>query len=301
MRTIDFDVDVTCENKRLDAFISEMDAELSRSFAQKLIEKEFISVNDLPAKSKYKLKAGDHVKGTIPEPEPLDAIAENIPLTIIYEDKGLVVVDKPAGMVVHPAPGHSNGTLVNALLYHCKDLAGIGGVERPGIIHRLDKDTSGIVAVAKTDSAFKSIAAQFHDRKIKKVYLALVKGILRQMQGTIDSPIGRHKTQRKKMAIDEEGRDSQTKYELIKQYEGFAYIRVHPTTGRTHQIRVHMASIGNPVLGDDLYGGKTVKGPEMKRQALHAHKLDLEHPAGSSLKLESPLPEDISKCIEDNS
>jgi len=278
-----------------------MNSDLSRSFAQKLIEKEFISVNGTPTKSKYKLKVGDHIEGSIPEPEPLDVIAENIPLKIIYEDECLIVVDKPAGMVVHPAPGHTNGTLVNALLYHCKDLTGIGGVERPGIVHRLDKDTSGIVAVAKTESTFKSIATQFHDRKIKKVYLALVKGVLRQMQGTIDSPIGRHKTQRKKMAIDDDGRESQTRYELIKQYDGFAYIRLHPATGRTHQIRVHMASIGNPVLGDDLYGGKTVKGAIMKRQALHAHKLELEYPEGRSLKLESPLPEDILQCIEKNS
>jgi 23S rRNA pseudouridine1911/1915/1917 synthase len=300
MQTIEFDVDQTYENKRLDTFVSEMNADLSRSFAQKLIEKEFISVNGQPAKSKYKLKVGDHIKGTIPDPEPLDVKAENIPLTIIYEDDGLVVVDKPAGMVVHPAPGHADGTLVNALLYHCKDLAGIGGVERPGIVHRLDKDTSGIVAVAKTESAFKSIATQFHDRKIKKVYLALVKGVLRQMEGAIDTPIGRHKTQRKKMAIDEEGRESQTRYELIKQYEGFAYIRLRPTTGRTHQIRVHMASIGSPVLGDELYGGKTVKNPLIGRQALHAHKLELEHPTGRSLKFESPLPEDILRCIQDD-
>lgn len=301
MRTIEFDVDHSCENKRLDAFISEMNSDLSRSFAQKLIEKEFISVNGTPTKSKYKLKVGDHIEGSIPEPEPLDVIAENIPLKIIYEDECLIVVDKPAGMVVHPAPGHTKGTLVNALLYHCKDLTGIGGVERPGIVHRLDKDTSGIVAVAKTESTFKSIATQFHDRKIKKVYLALVKGFLRQMQGTIDSPIGRHKILRKKMAIDDDGRESQTRYELIKQYDGFAYIRLHPSTGRTHQIRVHMASMGNPVLGDDLYGGKTVRGAIMKRQALHAHKLELEYPEGRSIKLESPLPEDILKCIEKNS
>jgi 23S rRNA pseudouridine1911/1915/1917 synthase len=301
MQTFEFDIDPTCEKKRLDAFIAEMNINLSRSYAQKLIEEKFISVNGTPSKSKYKLKAGDHIEGTIPDPEHLDVTAENIPLQIIYEDEGLVVVDKAAGMVVHPAPGHFNGTLVNALLFHCKDLAGIGGVERPGIVHRLDKDTSGIVAVAKTESAYKSIAAQFQERTIKKVYLALVKGALRQMQGTIDAPIGRHKTQRKKMAIDEEGRESQTRYELIKQYNGFAYIRLHPTTGRTHQIRVHLASIGNPVLGDDLYGGKTVKSPAMNRQALHAHKLELEHPAGHILKLESPLPEDILKCIKDNS
>ncbi|MGV7221032.1 MAG: RluA family pseudouridine synthase [Nitrospinales bacterium] len=301
MQFFEFDIDPTCEKKRLDAFITEMNTNLSRSYAQKLIEQEFISVNGTPSKSKYKLKVGDHIEGTIPEPEPLDVLAENIPLKIIYEDDGLVVVDKPAGMVVHPAPGHINGTLVNALLYHCKDLAGIGGVERPGIVHRLDKDTSGIIVVAKTENSLKSIATQFHDRKIRKVYLALVKGVLRQMQGTIDAPIGRHRTQRKKMAIDEEGRESKTRYELIKQYDGFAYIRLHPTTGRTHQIRVHMASIGNPVIGDDLYGGKTIKGPLIQRQALHAHQLELEYPDGQDLILESPLPDDILKCMEDHS
>lgn len=299
MRNFEFDIDLTCEKKRLDTFISEMNADLSRSRAQKLIEKEFISVNGAPAKSKYRLKAGDRIEGAIPDPEPLDAAAEDIPLNILYEDDSIIAVDKPPGMVVHPAPGHTGGTLVNALLYHCGDLAGIGGVERPGIVHRLDKDTSGIVAVAKTDAAMQRLADQFKNREIKKVYLALVKGVLKRRRGIINSPIGRHRIHRKKMALDSKGRESQTEYELIRQLDGFAYIRLHPRTGRTHQIRVHLASIGHPVLGDELYGGKTGKGSAMPRQALHAHKLELEHPDGYTLKIESPLPEDILAFMND--
>ena len=299
MRIFEFDVDLTCEKKRLDAFITEMNSDLSRSYAQKLIEKKLISVNGTPTKSKYRLKAGDHIEGTIPEPEPLDVLAENIPLNILYEDENIIAIDKPPGMVVHPAPGHTTGTLVYALLFHCRDLAGIGGVERPGIVHRLDKNTSGIVAVVKSDLALQSIAGQFKDRTIKKVYLALVKGVLKQARGSIDSPIGRHRIHRKKMAPDPDGRESQTEYELIKQFDGFAYMRLFPKTGRTHQIRVHLASIGHPVLGDLLYGGKTGKGSSMPRQALHAHKLELEYPKGNILRLESPLPQDISLCMND--
>ena len=298
MRTFKFDVDLTCEKKRLDAFITEMDSAISRSYAQKLIARELISVNGTPAKSKYRLKAGDHIEGAIPDPEPLDVVAENIPLKILYEDDNIIAIDKAPGMVIHPAPGHTSGTLVNALLFHCRDLAGIGGVERPGIVHRLDKDTSGIVAAVKSDPALRSIASQFKDRKVKKVYLALVKGVLKQARGLIDAPIGRHKIHRIKMAIDPAGRTAQTEYELIKQFDGFAYIRLSPKTGRTHQIRVHLASIGHPVLGDSLYGGKTGKGVAMPRQALHAHKLELEYPEGNIIKLESPLPQDISSHME---
>jgi len=298
MRTFEFDVDLTYEKKRLDAFITEMNSEISRSYAQKLIERELISVNGTPAKSKYRLKAGDHVEGAVPDPEPLGVVAENIPLNILYEDDNIIAIDKAPGMVVHPAPGHTSGTLVNALLFHCRDLAGIGGVERPGIVHRLDKDTSGIVAAVKSDPALRSIARQFKDRKVKKVYLALVKGVLRQARGLIDAPIGRHKIHRKKMAIDPAGRTAQTEYELIKQFDGFAYMRLMPKTGRTHQIRVHMASIGHPVLRDPLYGGKTGKGSAMPRQALHAHKLELEYPEGNIIKLESPLPQDISSYMD---
>ena len=298
MRTFKFDVDLTCEKKRLDAFITEMDSAISRSYAQKLIARELISVNGTPAKSKYRLKAGDHIEGAIPDPEPLDVVAENIPLKILYEDDNIIAIDKAPGMVIHPAPGHTSGTLVNALLFHCRDLAGIGGVERPGIVHRLDKDTSGIVAAVKSDPALRSIASQFKDRKVKKVYLALVKGVLKQARGLIDAPIGRHKIHRIKMAIDPAGRTAQTEYELIKQFDGFAYIRIMPKTGRTHQIRVHLASIGHPVLGDSLYGGKTGKGVAMPRQALHAHKLELEYPEGNIIKLESPLPQDMSSHMD---
>lgn len=297
MQNFEFDIDLSCEKKRLDIFLSEINTDLSRSYAQRLIEGDFISVNGTPARSKYRLKIGDHVEGTIPDPEPLDVAAENIPLSVLYEDDDIIAIDKPPGMVVHPAPGHYSGTLVNALLFHCKALPGIGGVERPGIVHRLDKDTSGIVVVAKTDAAMQSLSSQFKDRTVNKEYLALVKGVLRHASGIIDVPIGRHKIHRKKMSLDAKGREAQTKYVLISQFESFAYLRLKPKTGRTHQIRVHLASIGHPVLGDNLYGGKTGKGRQMVRQALHAHKLGLEHPPGKGLLLESPLPPDMEDYL----
>ncbi len=198
MENFEFDIDLSCEKKRLDTFLSEMNTDLSRSYAQKLIEGKFISVNGTPARSKYRLKIGDHIEGTLPDPEPLDLVAEDIPLSIIYEDDHIIAIDKPSGMVVHPGPGHHSGTLVNALLYHCRDLSGIGGVERPGIVHRLDKDTSGIVVAAKTDAALQSLSRQFKDRTVTKEYLALVKGVLKEAEGVIDFPIGRHRVHRKK-------------------------------------------------------------------------------------------------------
>lgn len=298
MENFEFDIDLSCEKKRLDTFLSEMNTDLSRSYAQKLIEGKFISVNGTPARSKYRLKIGDHIEGTLPDPEPLDIVAENIPLNVIYEDDHIIAIDKPPGMVVHPAPGHHSGTLVNALLYHCRDLSGIGGVERPGIVHRLDKDTSGIVVAAKTNAALQSLSRQFKDRTVTKEYLALVKGVLKEAEGEIDFPIGRHRVHRKKMSLDSAGREARTRYEVIRQFEDYAYLRLHPQTGRTHQIRVHLASIGHPILGDSLYGGKTGKGHPMPRQALHAHKLKLDTPGIKRLFLESPIPQDISQYIK---
>ena len=219
MQQLTYNVDPASAKKRLDLFLSTIQQEISRSQVQRLIELEKVSVNGAPARAKYKVKPGDIIEVHVPDPTTLDMPAEDIPLSIVYEDDCMVVVDKPPGMVVHPAPGHYTGTLVNALLHHCPDLTGIGGVERPGIVHRLDKDTSGLVLVAKTDTAHRSLAQQFKQRTIKKVYLALVRGIVKAEPGVIDLPIGRHKVHRKKMAPQKEGgRAAVTAYEVIARY-----------------------------------------------------------------------------------
>lgn len=295
MQQFDYSIDPACENKRLDVFLSEVQTDISRSGVQKLIESGNVTVNDAPAKSKTKLKEGDAITMSVPDPEPMEVGAEDIPLSVVYEDADLIVIDKAPGMVIHPAPGHTHGTLVNALLHHCKDLKGIGGVERPGIVHRLDKDTSGLVLVAKTDAAHRALSQQFKDRVIKKTYLALVKGTLAAKTGTVDAAIGRHKTHRKKMALNEDGRDASTAYEVIEQFKHYAFVRAMPKTGRTHQIRVHLASMGHPILGDPLYGNPRGPDlPEMERQALHAHRLEFQHPtSGETQTFESPLPTDM--------
>jgi 23S rRNA pseudouridine1911/1915/1917 synthase len=303
MQQFEYDIDPACGKKRLDVFLTEVQADITRSYIKKLIETESVTVNGAPAKAHYKLKEGDHVTVEVPDPEPLEVQPEAIPLTIVYEDASLIVIDKPPGMVVHPAPGHSGGTLVNALLYHCKDLSGIGGVERPGIVHRLDKDTSGLIVAAKTDACMQSLTRQFKERDIKKVYLALAKGIFESKTGVIDVPIGRHKIHRKKMSTHTSaGREAQTRYEVLRQLDGFAFVQLFPRTGRTHQLRVHLASIGHPILGDRLYGGTLGPGlPQIARQALHAHRLELTHPVtGNLLQLESPLPSDMEALLPES-
>ncbi|MEC7641683.1 MAG: RluA family pseudouridine synthase [Nitrospinota bacterium] len=298
MQQFEFEVDSSRQKQRLDVFLSEAQSEFSRSYLQKLIEDKHVAVNGDTVRANYKLKAGDHVELNVPEPVPMEVAPENIPLKILHEDNWFLVVDKPAGMVVHPAPGHAGGTLVNALLFHCSDLAGIGGVERPGIVHRLDKETSGLVIVAKTDATLHSLASQFKERRIEKEYLALVRGDVKNPKGTINSSIGRHKIHRKRMSADS-GREALTEYELIKQFGRFAYLRLYPKTGRTHQIRVHLASIGHPILGDKLYGGKAADSERISRQALHAHKLTLAHPqSGESMIFESHLPEDMASFLK---
>jgi len=301
MRHFEFSAGQADEKKRLDVFLAAVQAEASRTRIQKLIEEGRVAVNGQPARGSTPLKAGDHVTLDLPAPVPLEVTPEAIPLTVVYEDEYLIAVDKPAGMVVHPAPGHRAGTLVNALLAHCRDLSGIGGVERPGIVHRLDKETSGLVLAAKTEAAHRSLARQFKEREITKVYLAFVRGRMEQDRGTIDLPIGRHRTHRKKMAGDRErGRAAQTLYEVIERRAAFTYLRAFPKTGRTHQIRVHLASLGHPILGDKLYGRKTGPGsPGMTRQALHAHRLEFSHPVtGEALVLTAPLPSDMAKLLE---
>jgi 23S rRNA pseudouridine1911/1915/1917 synthase len=300
MQQFEYDIDPPCARKRLDIFLTEIQADITRSYIKKLIEAERVTVNGAPAKAHYKLKEGDRVEVEVPDPEPLEVKPEPIPLNIVYEDASLIVIDKPPGMVVHPAPGHSGGTLVNALLHHCHDLAGIGGVERPGIVHRLDKDTSGLIVAAKTEACMQSLTRQFKERDIHKVYLAMAKGTFESKTGTIDAPIGRHKTHRKKMSTHTPaGREAQTRYKVIRQMDGYAYLQLFPRTGRTHQLRVHLASIGHPILGDRLYGGTLGPGlPQIARQALHAHRLELTHPVtGNLLQFESPLPSDMENLL----
>jgi len=305
MREVTYKIDPsgtkTEAKKRLDLFLSNIQKEISRSQVQRLIEQDHVSVNGQPVSAKYKVKPGDIVQLRVPDPTPLDLSAEPIPLNIVFEDECLVVVDKPAGMVVHPAPGHATGTLVHALLHHCQDLSGIGGVERPGIVHRLDKDTSGLVLVAKSEKAHRSLSSQFKEREIQKVYLALVRGNVAKDKGVVDLALGRHKVHRKKMAVRQEGgRAAVTAFEVIARYPHFSYLRLFPKTGRTHQIRVHVAEMGHPILSDKTYGGKLdARHMKMPRQALHAHRLEIRHPISGEIKtFVSPLPDDLDHYLK---
>ncbi len=299
------------ESRRLDQFLSEANLDLSRSQAKNLIEKHFILLNQKPTKPSARIRKGDIVSGSVPEPETLSLQAEPFPLTILYEDPSLIVVDKPPGMVVHPAYGNPSGTLVNALLYHCKDLAGINGVLRPGIVHRLDKDTSGVMVVAKDDEAFHDLTKQFKNRTVRKVYSAIVYGRVSRDEGLIDSAIGRHPTQRKRMSTRaKRGREAITHWKKLEEFDGCTFLEIFPQTGRTHQIRVHLSSIGHPVLGDPLYGRKgrpgAIHDPVLKectrrinRQALHARRLEFTHPrTGERVQFVSPIPHDMEKVLE---
>ena len=300
MRRLEYFIDSNHNALRLDVFLAKSQDEFSRSRLKKLIELGHVFVNDSPAQAKQKLKAGDKIILNISEPSVSGIMPESIPLNIIYEDEQMLAINKTAGMVVHPAPGHAKGTLVNALLNHCSDLSGIGGVARPGIVHRLDKDTSGIVLVAKTEAAHRALSSQFKDRTIKKTYLALVRGAVKSSSGIINTSIGRHKTNRKKMTAScNQGRQAETCYEVLETFGHFSYLKLFPKTGRTHQIRVHLASIHHPVLGDKLYGG-ILTGPYLKiaRQALHAFRIEITHPVSQkSLAFEAPIPTDIKNYL----
>lgn len=277
--------------KRIDKFISDNIAQLSRSLVQGLIVDEMILVDGKKSGKNYKLRGNERITVEIPEPRSLDALPEDIPLDIVYEDSELLVVNKPKGMVVHPAHGNYTGTLVNALLYHCGDsLSGINGVIRPGIVHRIDKNTSGLLVVAKTDPAHVRLAEQIKKHSFTREYEAVAAGFFIENEGTIDAPIGRHKTDRKKMCVTQENsRNAITHYSVIRQYGGYAHVRLKLETGRTHQIRVHLAYIGHPVLGDDVYG-KTYKGIE--GQCLHARKIGFVHPStGKYMEFVSELPD----------
>lgn len=277
--------------KRIDKYISDNIAELTRSAVQGIIAKNGITADGKAVSKNYKIRGNEIIEVEIPDAEPMDAVPENIPLDIVYEDNDLLVVNKPKGMVVHPAHGNYHGTLVNALLYHCGgSLSGINGVIRPGIVHRIDKNTSGLLIVAKNDNAHLRLAEQIKAHSFTREYEAIVSGFLKQESGTVDAPIGRHKTDRKKMCVTaENSRNAVTHYSLIRQFGGYAHIKCRLETGRTHQIRVHMAYIGNAVLGDDVYG-KPYKGIE--GQCLHARKIGFIHPSTEEyMEFSSDLPD----------
>lgn len=283
--------------QRIDKFLSDNIENTTRSAVQNLIDKDKITVNNKIVSKNYKLREGDIISVEIPDPENPDVTAENIPLDIVYEDDDLLIVNKPKGMVVHPAHGNYTGTLVNALLYHCKDsLSGINGVIRPGIVHRIDKNTSGLLIVAKNDISHVRLSEQIKIHSFTREYEAIACGYFKDKSGTVDAPIGRHHTDRKKMCVTyENSKNAVTHYEVIKQYGGYAHLRLRLETGRTHQIRVHLSYINHPVLGDDVYG-KPYKG--IDGQCLHARKIGFIHPTtGEYMEFTSELPEYFQKIL----
>ena len=288
------------EGERLDAFLARSVPDLTRSAAQKLLEDGAVTLSGRPGKQNDRTVVGIEVSVTLPQPEPLDVLPQNIPLDVVYEDDDVIVVNKPVGMVVHPAPGHPDGTLVNALLYHCgSSLSGINGVLRPGIVHRIDRDTSGLIIAAKNDRAHLALAAQLQDHTLARVYEAVAVGGLKEDSGTVDAPIGRHPVDRKKMAVDRKnGRPAVTHWSVLARYPGYTRIECRLETGRTHQIRVHMASIGHPLLGDVVYGNKK-PFPGLAGQCLHAKRLRFLHPStGEPVEVECPLPQWFTDVLE---
>jgi 23S rRNA pseudouridine1911/1915/1917 synthase len=286
------------ENIRLDVFLSKCFQDKSRSYIQNVIEDKLVEVNGRVKKSNYKVKAGDSIEITIPDPVNLNIQSEDIPLDILYEDKDVIVVNKPQGMIVHPAPGVYEGTLVNALLNHCHDLSGINGVTRPGIVHRIDKDTSGILVVAKNDNSHNKLAKQLKDHSMTREYIALVEGVVKLDEGTVDGPIARHPKDKIKMAVCVNGKKAITHYKVIKRFKNNTLIKCILETGRTHQIRVHMAYIGHPLVGDPVYGYKKQRF-KLGGQLLHAEKLGFIHPAtGKYIEFETEIPDYFKKVIK---
>ena len=287
------------KNQRLDAFLASSLDGLTRSQATRLIESGEVAVNGRAVSKSYKLAGGEDIAVTLPEPEPVEAVPQDIPLDVVYEDADVIVVNKPSGMVVHPAPGHPDGTLVNALLYHCAGtLSGIGGALRPGIVHRIDRDTSGLIIAAKNDAAHQYLSAQLADHTLARTYECIVVGKLREDRGTVDAPIARHPTDRKRMAVVAGGREAVTHWEVIARYPGYTHVRCRLETGRTHQIRVHMAYIGHPILGDTVYGAKK-EVPGLTGQCLHAVGLRFLHPRTHEvMELSCPLPEEFTRMLQ---
>ena len=295
---------VPCEDvgMRIDQFICASLLLQSRSFVQKLIKSGHVFVNGKSIKASYAVKEKDKVTVEIPEPVPVDIVPEDIPLDILFEDKDLLVINKSAGVVVHPGAGCKDHTMVSALLYYCGDsLSGIGGKIRPGIVHRLDKDTSGCIIIAKNDFVHKDLSHQFQERLIKKQYLAIVIGWVKELSGILDGSIGRHPVNRKKMSIRfDSGREAVTEYNVIERFDAASYVNLKPGTGRTHQLRVHMSHLGNPILGDKEYGGRKayIKGIEIPRQMLHAHKIEFKHPVKNEfMEVVAEIPQDMEKVL----
>lgn len=289
---------VDTENVRLDAYIAKKYTDLSRTMAQKLVEEGNILVNGKSKKISYKVQKGDEIELTIPEAKEIGIKPENIDVEVIYEDKDIIVVNKPKGLVVHPANGNPDGTLVNAIMAICKgSLSGIGGEIRPGIVHRLDKDTSGLLIIAKNDQAHINMSKQIKDRQVKKIYIALVKGRTKEEEATINMPIGRSTKDRKKMAVRKDGKEAITHFKVLRRYNNYTLLEVKIDTGRTHQIRVHMAEIGHPVVGDMVYSnGKNEFG--IQGQMLHAKSLDFKHPiTGKQMHLEAELPDYFKEVL----
>ncbi|UFU00962.1 RluA family pseudouridine synthase [Radiobacillus kanasensis] len=290
-------VDPDEQGDRIDKVLAKWNEDASRSQVQTWIKDGLVAVNGEKVKNNYKCQQGDEITWEIPEAEPLELEAENIPLEIIYEDSDVLVVNKPKGMVVHPAAGHGTGTLVNALLYHCQDLSGINGVIRPGIVHRIDKDTSGLLMVAKNDKAHVSLVDQLKAKTVKRSYQAIVHGEIGHDFGTIDAPLGRDPGDRQKMAVVDDGRHAVTHFEVIKRFKNFTHIKCVLETGRTHQIRVHMKYIGHPLAGDPKYGPR--KTLDMDGQALHAEVLGFEHPSTKKwVEFQVDPPEDFDEQLD---
>lgn len=300
MNEIVLKAEETSANARIDKYIAENDENMTRSAVQKLIAEGCVTINGKIPDKNLKLKTGDEIKINLPEPEICEALPENIPLDIVYEDEDLLVVNKPRGMVVHPATGNYTGTLVNALMYHCGDrLSGINGVIRPGIVHRIDKDTSGLLIVAKNDFAHNILAEQIKEHSFTRKYQAVVVGNLKDDTGTVNAPVGRHQTDRKKMAVTlKNSRNAVTHYKVIARYNGYTHVELTLETGRTHQIRVHMAYIGHPVAGDSVYGGKKYLA-KLNGQCLHAYYISFTHPRTNEiLSFSAPLPDYFTDFLE---
>lgn len=299
VRQLNFVVGEDEAGQRLDVFLAGKIPDISRSYIQKLIDDNLILTDGKSTKSKTKTSSGMNIQVTIPEPEPLSLEPEDIPLDIVYEDSDILIINKPKDMVVHPAPGSKDRTLVNALLYYCRDsLSDINGVIRPGIVHRIDKDTTGLIAVAKNNKAHQCLAEQLKDHSMERIYEAVVEGIIKEESGVIDAPIGRHPVDRKKMAVTPgKGRRAVTHFEVLERLKGATHVRLRLETGRTHQIRVHMSYIHHPVYGDPLYGGSS-KNKISSGQMLHARFLRLKHPStGKYMEFEAELPEDFVKLV----
>lgn len=286
---------------RIDRYLSEQIPEMSRAHLQKLLKDGGVTVNDRPVKSSYKVVEGDRIQLDIPEAVEPEIVPEEMDLDILYEDKDIILINKPKGMVVHPAAGHATGTLVNGLMAHCRgDLSGINGVMRPGIVHRIDMDTTGVLIVCKNDKAHNAIAEQLKVHSITRKYYAIVHGVVKEDEGTVHAPIGRHPVDRKKMSINEKnGKDAITHYRVLRRFRRFTYIECQLETGRTHQIRVHMASIGHPLLGDHVYGPAKCPFSGLQGQTLHAGVLGIIHPTtGEYMEFQAPLPEYFERLLK---